>query len=113
MPHLRRSPISPRRPRPWVDRAVALAHGDALGLRARLAWANDQSSNSSANAVFQSLPGAGFTVSGATPAHNLALTSLNGEYRMANGWSFDLRLDGEFASSSQTYAGTGTIRRVF
>jgi hypothetical protein len=46
----------------------------------------------------------------ATPAKNPALTSAGAEYRLANGVVLLGKLDGEFASHSSTYAGTGTVR---
>jgi len=57
-----------------------------------------------------SLPGASFIVNGATPAKNSALTSAGAELRLANGVTLLGKFDGEFASHSSTYAGTGTIR---
>jgi uncharacterized protein with beta-barrel porin domain len=61
-------------------------------------------------AVFQTLPGAGFVVNGATPAKNSALASAGTELRLANGVTLLAKFDGEFASRSSTYAGTGTVR---
>jgi len=61
-------------------------------------------------ALFQTLPGAGFVVNGATPAKNSALTSAGAELRLANGVALIGKFDGEFASHSSTYAGTGTVR---
>jgi hypothetical protein len=52
-------------------------------------------------------------VNGAAPPPNLALLSGGGEYRFANSLSLGGRFDGEFASRSQTYAGTGTARYVW
>ena len=49
-------------------------------------------------------------VDGATPAKNSALTSAGGELRLANGVTLLAEFDGEFASHSSTYAGTGTFR---
>jgi uncharacterized protein with beta-barrel porin domain len=59
---------------------------------------------------FQTLPGSTFIVSGATPAKNSALTSAGVELRLANGVTALAKFDGEFASHSSTYAGTGTVR---
>jgi hypothetical protein len=53
---------------------------------------------------------AGFIVNGATPAQNSALASAGAELRLANGVSLLGKFDGEFASHSTTYGGTGTIR---
>ena len=60
--------------------------------------------------LFQTLPGASFIVNGATPAQNSALASAGAELRLANGISLLGKFDGEFASHSSTYGGTGTIR---
>ncbi len=81
-----------------------------LILRARLAWAHDWVSNPALGATFQSLPGASFTVNGAPIPQNSALTSAGAELHMTPNWSFAARFDGEFASGSETYAGTGTVR---
>jgi outer membrane autotransporter protein len=81
-----------------------------LALRARLAWAHDWVSNPALGAVFESLPGASFTVNGATPPKNSALASAGAELHITANWSLAGKFDGEFASGSQTYAGTGTLR---
>jgi uncharacterized protein with beta-barrel porin domain len=64
-------------------------------------------------AVFQMLPGASFIVNGATLAKNSALTSAGGELRLTNGVSLIGKFDGEFASHSSTYAGSGTVRYMW
>jgi uncharacterized protein with beta-barrel porin domain len=79
-------------------------------MRARVAWAHDWVSDPTLAALFQTLPGASFVVNGATPAKNSALTSAGAEYRLANGVALIGKFDGEFASHSSTYAGTGTVR---
>ena len=84
-----------------------------LALRARLAWAHDSVSDPALAPVFQALPGASFIVNGATPAKNSALASAGTELRLANGVSLLAKFDGEFASHSTTYAGTGTVRYVW
>ena len=81
-----------------------------LALRGRVAWAHDWVSDATLVPVFQALPGASFIVNGATPARNSALTSAGTELRLANGVTLLAKFDGEFASHSSTYAGTGTIR---
>jgi autotransporter-associated beta strand protein len=92
------------------DRLLLLNPEAALTLRARLAWAHDWISDPTLAAVFQALPGASFLVNGATPAKNSALTSAGAELRLANGVALLAKFDGEFASHSSTYAGTGTVR---
>ncbi len=92
------------------DRLLLLNPGAALTMRARVAWAHDWVSDPTLAAVFQTLPGASFIVNGATPAKNSALTSAGAELRLANGVTLIGKFDGEFASRSSTYAGTGTVR---
>ena len=57
------------------DNQILLYPGAVLAMRARLAWAHDWVSDPVLGAVFQTLPGAGFIVNGATPAQNSALAS--------------------------------------
>jgi outer membrane autotransporter protein len=92
------------------DRLLLLNPEAALTLRTRIAWAHDWISDPSLAALFQTLPGASFVVNGATPAKNSALTSAGAEYRLANGVTLLAKFDGEFATHSSTYAGTGTVR---
>jgi outer membrane autotransporter protein len=92
------------------DNQMLLYPGAVLALRARVAWAHDWVSDPTLGAVFQTLPGASFIVNGATPAQNFALASAGAELRLANGVSLLGKFDGEFASHSTTYGGTGIIR---
>jgi outer membrane autotransporter protein len=92
------------------DRQMLLNSTAVLALRARLAWAHDSISDPTLAPVFQALPGASFIVQGATPAKSSALASAGAELRLANGISVLGKFDGQFANSSQTYAGTGTVR---
>jgi autotransporter-associated beta strand protein/T5SS/PEP-CTERM-associated repeat protein len=92
------------------DRLLLLNPEAALTLRARVAWAHDWVSDPTLAAASQTLPGASFIVNGATPAKNSALTSAGAELRLANGVALLAKFDGEFASRSSTYAGTGTLR---
>jgi autotransporter-associated beta strand protein/T5SS/PEP-CTERM-associated repeat protein len=92
------------------DRLLLLNPNAALTMRARVAWAHDWISDPTLAAVFQTLPGASFIVNGATAAKNSALTSAGAELRLANGVTLIGKFDGEFASRSSTYAGTGTVR---
>jgi autotransporter-associated beta strand protein len=92
------------------DRVLAIYTNAVLALRGRVAWAHDWVSDPSLVPVFQTLPGASFIVNGATLAKNSALTSAGAELRLANGVALLAKFDGEFASHSSTYAGTGTLR---
>jgi autotransporter-associated beta strand protein len=92
------------------DRAFAVSPNAVLALRGRLAWAHDWVSDPALMPLFQALPGTSFVVNGATPAKDSALASAGAELRFANGITLLAKFDGEFASHSSTYAGTGTIR---
>ena len=92
------------------DRVLAVYQNAVLALRGRVAWAHDWVSDATLTPVFQSLPGASFIVNGVAPAQNSALTSVGAELRLANGMTLLAKFDGEFASHSSTYGGTGTFR---
>jgi uncharacterized protein with beta-barrel porin domain len=81
-----------------------------LMLRAKVTWAHDWVSNPALNASFESLPGTSFTVFGAPIPKDSALTSAAAQLFFAPNWSFIAKFDGEFASGSQIYAGSGTLR---
>ena len=89
---------------------LQIADGMPLVLRGRLAWAHDWISNPSLGAAFQTLPGAIFTVNGATPPKNSALTTAAAELHVTANWTAIAKFDGEFGSGSETYGGTGTLR---
>jgi outer membrane autotransporter protein len=92
------------------DRVLAVYSNAVLALRGRVAWAHDWVSDATLLPVFQSLPGASFIVNGATLPKNSALTSAGAELRLANGVTLLAKFDGDFASHSSTYGGTGTFR---
>jgi autotransporter-associated beta strand protein len=92
------------------DRVLAVYTNAVLALRGRVAWAHDWVSDPTLTPLFQALPGASFIVNGTTPAQNSALASAGGELRLANGVTLLAKFDGEFASHSSTYGGTGTFR---
>ena len=92
------------------DRVLAVYSNAVLALRGRVAWAHDWVSDATLMPVFQSLLGASFIVNGATLPKNSALTSAGAELRLANGVTLLAKFDGDFASHSSTYGGTGTFR---
>jgi uncharacterized protein with beta-barrel porin domain len=89
---------------------VQIVNAMPLVLRGRLAWAHDWISSSSLGAVFQALPGSNFTVNGAALPTNSALTSASAELHLTANWTAIAKFDGEFASTAQTYSGTGTLK---
>jgi outer membrane autotransporter protein len=92
------------------DHVRTIDHDRVLTLYSRLAWAHDWVSDPVAAVTFQAMPGAGFTVVGATPAKNSLLATAGAELRLASGFTLAARFDGEFAGRAQSYAGTGTLR---
>ena len=90
--------------------ALATLGALPVQLRARVAWAHDWVSNPALSASFQALPGASFVVYGAAVPHDSALTSMGAELHITQRWTLLGKFDGEFASSSQLYAGSGTLR---
>jgi uncharacterized protein with beta-barrel porin domain len=89
---------------------LTMLGGAPLVLRARVAWAHDWISNPALGATFQALPGASFTVNGAAVPANSALASAGAQLFFTQNWSIEAKFDGEFASTAQTYAGTGTLK---
>jgi autotransporter-associated beta strand protein len=90
-----------------------LVYGKPLILFGRLAWAHDFVSNPTLSAVFEALPGSSFTVNGAPIPQNSALATAGAQYFLAANWSVIAKFDGEFASGSQTYGGSGTLRYMW
>jgi autotransporter-associated beta strand protein len=92
-----------------TDRSFALADG-LLVLRGRAAWAHDYNPSSSVTATFQNLGAASFTVNGATPARDAALTTVSAEKIWASGFSLGATFEGEFSNTTRSYAGKGVAR---
>ena len=93
----------------WDEKTFAFS-GGTVAFRSRVAWANDMGNKRSAAATFQTLPGASFTVYGANPPTNLALLTAGAEMRLRNNVSLGAKFDMEYASRSQTYSGSATLR---
>jgi YVTN family beta-propeller protein/autotransporter-associated beta strand protein len=87
-----------------------VVYGKPLILFGRLAWAHDFVSNPLLSAAFQALPGGTFTVNGAPIPRDSALTTAGAQLFLTPQWTLLAKFEGEFARSSQTYAGTGTVR---
>ena len=89
---------------------LTLLDGMPLMLRARAAWAHDWVSTPALTATFEALPGANFITNGAAQPANSALATAGAELHLTANWSVEAKFDGQFASTSQTYTGTGTLR---
>ena len=87
-----------------------LLYGKPLVLYGRVGWAHDFVSNPVLSASFQTPPTSSFTVFGAPIPHNSALTTAGAQLFLSAGWSLIAKFDGEFASGSQTFAASGTLR---
>jgi hypothetical protein len=98
--------------RPRIDMELRVLirrmRGMPLLLRARVAWAHDWVSNPSLTATFETLPGASFIVNGAGVPNDSALMTVGATLQVNKNLSVDAKFDGQFANSSQIYAGTGT-----
>jgi autotransporter-associated beta strand protein len=82
----------------------------ALTLRSRVAWVHDWVSNPSLNPVFQALPGASFTVTGAAPAKDLVLASAGLDLALTSGVTLSGKFDGEFGKDTKIFSGTASLR---
>ncbi|MHB8885604.1 MAG: autotransporter domain-containing protein, partial [Methylovirgula sp.] len=96
----------------WLTYDLPLAN-QALKLYSRFAYAHDFNNEGIATAFFQELPGANFLINTAKPAANDALVTAGIEYRLIDGWSVLGKFDGEFSSTTEIYAGTGVIQKVW
>ncbi|MBS0534496.1 MAG: autotransporter domain-containing protein [Proteobacteria bacterium] len=92
-----------------LDKAL-LVRGGLLTLRGRLAWAHDSNTDRPVTAAFQALPGSSFTVNGAQPAADAALVSAGARMDWLNGISLAGSFEGEFSSTTRSYAGKATLR---
>jgi uncharacterized protein with beta-barrel porin domain len=92
-----------------TDRSFALPDS-LLVLRGRAAWAHDYNPDSRVTATFQNLGSGSFTVSGAIPTRDSALTTLSAERNWRNGISLSASFEGEFSSTTASYAGKGVAR---
>jgi uncharacterized protein with beta-barrel porin domain len=92
-----------------LDRSYAMRDA-ILTLRGRAAWAHNFNTDRSITALFQSMPGATFLVSGAAQASDTALTTASAEMKWLNGWSAAATFEGEFSDTTRAYAGKGVVR---
>jgi uncharacterized protein with beta-barrel porin domain len=96
----------------WIDRSF-LDNGRLWTFYGRLAWAHDFGNNPNASAIFQALPGSNFIVNGAAPNADSALVTAGTKYDLLNGWSLQVKFDGEFSSNSSIYSGSGIVRKTW
>jgi uncharacterized protein with beta-barrel porin domain len=92
-----------------TDKSFAMPNA-ILTLRGRLGWAHDYNNDRNIGATFQTLPGASFVVNGASQASDSALTTASAEMKWRNGFSLAGTFEGEFSSTTTSYAGKGVAR---
>lgn len=92
-----------------LDRPILVRDG-LFTLKGRLAWAHDSNTDRPATATFQTLPGSTFTTNGAKPAADAALISAGAKMDWLNGFSLAGSFEGEFSSTTRSYAGKATLR---
>ena len=85
----------------------------ALKFYSRAAWAHDFDNESTVSAVFQQVSAASFLVNTAKPAPNSGLVTAGLEYRLADGWSVLAKFDGDFSSTTSSYAGSAVLRKTW
>lgn len=92
-----------------TDKSFAMQDA-ILTFRGRAAWAHNFNTDRSVTALFQTLPGATFLVSGAAQAQNTALATASAEMKWLNGWSAAATFEGEFSDITRSYVGKGVVR---
>jgi uncharacterized protein with beta-barrel porin domain len=92
-----------------TDKSFAAMDG-IMTLRSRFAWSHDYDPGRAIGATFQTLPGTGFVVNGATQASDAMLSTASIEMKWPSGWSAAAAFDGEFSRVTNSYAGKGLVR---
>jgi autotransporter-associated beta strand protein len=87
------------------DKSYVMHDDDVLTLRGRLAWAHNYNADRNVAATFQTLPGATFVVNGARQSSEAALTTGSAEWKWTSGFSLTGTFEGEFSSTTTSYAG--------
>ena len=75
-----------------------------------LAWIHEFSPDRNLSAALLSLSGSDFSVTGARAASNLAQVKFGGQLAAGNGFAVFAEFQGEFSSSSNSYAGKGGVK---
>jgi len=84
-----------------------------FALSGRAAWAHDWNNGDSADVTFQSIHGAGFTVSGAEMPDNVALVSATATAWLTDSFILSASFDGEFGDGYDSLAGALSIGHRF
>jgi uncharacterized protein with beta-barrel porin domain/membrane-associated phospholipid phosphatase len=92
----------------YADKSFALTNS-VLTLFGKAAWGHDFNPQQSATASFQSLPGSSFTVYGAAPDKDSAITRAGAEIHWGHGFAASAAFEGEFSGNVHSYGGRGAI----
>jgi outer membrane autotransporter protein len=95
------------------DTRYQLSNGMLLLPYARVAWVHEFNRARDLAASFIALPDAAFSVEGARLAANAARVNVGSSIAIKRNVSLFANFDGEFASSSQSYAGKGGFRATW
>ena len=95
------------------DARVPLQGAMALDLRARAAYAHDWVGGPTTGAAVETLPGAGFTVTGAALPKNAALLTAEAELTVGPKLSALFKLDGALAPGANAVGASATLRYAF
>ena len=95
------------------DTHVPLQGAMALDLRARVAYGHDWVGGPTTSAAFETLPGAGFTVTGAALPKNAALLTAEAELTVGPNLSALFKLDGALAPGANAVGASATLRYAF
>lgn len=96
-----------------LDTRYQLSNGMLLLPYARVSWVHEFNRARDLAAAFIVLPDAAFSVDGARVAANAARVNLGSSIAIKRNVSLFANFDGEFASSSQSYAGKGGLRAAW
>lgn len=92
------------------DRTMSNDGGQIFALQAKFAWAHEWSPDRSATASFANLPGSLFSVTGALPARDAALTTLEADWTFHPGIMLVAKFDGAFARDADRLGGKAELR---
>ena len=96
-----------------VDAPIPLAGAMTLNLSARAAYGHGWLGSPTTSAAFETLPGAGFTVNGATLPRNAALLTAQAELSVGPNLSALLKLDGAAAPGANALGVSATLHYAF
>jgi outer membrane autotransporter protein len=93
-----------------VDTKRVLGNGWVLSPFARIAWEHEFNTDRNISASFEALPGAAYTVYGASAASDLARLNVGVKLAVTQNVALFTTFDGAFSGSGNSYAGTGGVK---